>query len=388
MSPAVLLKSLLPGLLPLLVYVAADAALGNAALLAALGLDAAGGRVLSLALGLAVGVAEFIYTLARDRKADPFVAADTALLAVAGALSIGLKDEIFFKLKPAIVELVFGLAMGLLLVLPPAALKGYMGRTLRGVELPEAALPAMRRSLGLMLAVLALHAGLTVWAAIALTTGAWAFVSGGLLYILFGAAALWQLAAARLKARRAARASGGEEILPLVDEEGRVLGAAPRSACHRGPGMLHPAVRLHVLDGEGRIYLRRRAADLQVLAGRWDAPAWGHVAAGEDAAAALSRRLRDELGVTAPMLAAAGAEPRPALRLRWDTELESELVLVFAMLYPGPFATDGEGIEQGRFWRMDEVRAGLGTGLFTLLFEREFTLLSRSAGVGDGNGKP
>ncbi len=135
MNPMLLLKSLLPGLLPLVIFVGADAVFGE---------------TVGLLVGIGTGVAEFAYTLIKDRKADPFVAADTILLALAGGLSLLLRDAIFFKLKPAIIEFVLAVAMGGMLVLPPSYLKGYIGRQLRGVAIPDSAMPAMQRSLRFM----------------------------------------------------------------------------------------------------------------------------------------------------------------------------------------------------------------------------------------------
>ncbi len=366
MNPQALLKSLLPGLVPLIVFVAADALFGEA---------------VGLAVGLAVGVGEFLYVLAKDRKADPFVAADTLLLAVAGGLSLALRDEIFFKLKPAIVEFVLGAGMGMLLVLPPSFLKGYLGRQLRGVEIPDEAMPAMRRSLGAMLGLLLLHAGLTAYAAFALSNAAWGFISGVLLYLVFGAVALWQFLSARHQRRRATRSPGrdGEELLPLVDEEGKVLGTAPRGECHRGPGRLHPVVRLLVFDHAGRTYLQKRAAGKLVQPGKWDAAVGGHVGAGEDLPTALARELREELGVTSMQLEAARASPEPVMRFRWDSEIESELVFTFAMRYPGPFAPDPSEVEEGRFWTREEIRAARGSGELTPLLERELAMIDEAA---------
>jgi isopentenyldiphosphate isomerase len=268
--------------------------------------------------------------------------------------------------------------MGTLLVLPPAFLRSYMSRTLRGVQVPEAAMPAMRRSLGFMLGVLVFHVGLTIYAAFALSLAAWGFISGGLLYILFGLVALGQLIPA-WRARRAARAQRGEEILPLVDEEGKVLGTAARSECHRGPGKLHPVVHLHIFDGAGRMYLQKRALDKLVEPGKWDTAVGGHVSAGEDLETALARELREELGVGAMALEASGAKPQALLRYRWETAIESELAFVFALRYEGPFAPDPGEVLEGRFWDQAEIRSKLGSGLFTPNFEHEFAMFQQAA---------
>lgn len=360
MNPMLLLKSLVPGLLPLLLFVGADALFGE---------------TIGLVVGISVGILEFAFVLIKDRKADPFVAADTILLAVAGGLSLVLRDEIFFRLKPAIIELVLAVAMGGMLALPPAYLKGYIGKQLRGVSIPDAAMPAMKKGLALMLAALVAHIALTLYAAFALSTAAWGFISGGLLYILFGAVALVQFVSARLRSRRIAASSSGEEMLPLIDESGNVIGSAARSLCHSGPGKLHPVVHLQIVDGKGSMYLQKRAANKDTQPGKWDSAVGGHVSVGEDLETALAREMREELGVTKLALESSGASVQPILRYRWDSDVESELVFSFIVTYGGPFAPDPGEVEEGRFWSFAEIRANLGAGLLTPNFEHEYGLI-------------
>jgi isopentenyldiphosphate isomerase/intracellular septation protein A len=364
MNPFVLLKSLLPGLLPLVIFVGADALFGE---------------TVGLAVGIGTGVVEFVYTFIKQKKADPFVAADTILLALAGGLSLVLKDEIFFKLKPALIEIILAAAMGAMLALPPSYLKGYIGRQLRGIEIPDAALPTMKKSLGIMLGIIVAHAGLTVYASFAMSTAAWGFISGGLLYIVFAVYALGQFASAKIAAKKASSAGEGEEMLPLVDDSGKVLGLAKRSECHKGPGKLHPVVHLQIVDGRGSIYLQKRAANKLVQPGKWDSAVGGHVGAGEDLDDALSRELREELGVTKLSLEAAGASIQPILRYRWESDVESELVFSFIVTYGGPFSPDGKEVEEGRFWSFSDIQANIGKGLFTPNFEHEYGLIERAA---------
>jgi isopentenyldiphosphate isomerase/intracellular septation protein A len=364
MNPMLLLKSLLPGLLPLVIFVGADAVFGE---------------TIGLYVGIGTGIVEFIYTFIKDKKADPFVAADTILLALTGVLSLVLNNDIFFKLKPAIIELVLVLAMGAMLLMPDSVLKGYVGRQLKGMTIPDTALPSMKKGLGLMLGLILLHVALTFYAAFALSTAAWGFVSGGLLYILFAVYALGGFFAGRVKAKKATTAPGGEEMLPLIDEAGNVLGAAPRSECHKGPGKLHPVVHLQIVDGRGSMYLQKRALDKDVQPGKWDSAVGGHVGVGEDLDEALSRELREELGVTKLALESSGARVEPILRYRWECPVESEMVFSFIVTYGGPFAPDGKEVTEGRFWSFVEIRANLGRGIFTPNFEHEYGLIEKAA---------
>ena len=49
-----------------------------------------------------------------------------------------------------------------------------------------------------------------------------------------------------------------EEIFPIVDDSGKVLGKATRGECHNGSRLLHPVVHLHVFNSLGEVYLQRR----------------------------------------------------------------------------------------------------------------------------------
>ena len=41
-----------------------------------------------------------------------------------------------------------------------------------------------------------------------------------------------------------------EELFPVVDETGKVVGKATRKECHSGSMILHPVVHLHVFDAD------------------------------------------------------------------------------------------------------------------------------------------
>jgi intracellular septation protein A len=142
-----LLKSLAAGFVPLLAYIAADLVFGE---------------TIGLFVGIGIGIIEFLIGFLREKKADLFVAADTLLLSAMGALSLFLRNQLFFRLKPAIMEGVLAFAMVLLLLLPADTLKAYMSHQVKGLVLDDRGMPAVRRSLFMIVAVLFLHTGLTV----------------------------------------------------------------------------------------------------------------------------------------------------------------------------------------------------------------------------------
>ena len=80
-----------------------------------------------------------------------------------------------------------------------------------------------------------------------------------------------------------------QELLPLVDEEGRVIGSATRGQCHDGSKLLHPVVHLHVFDSAGRLYLQQRPLWKDIQPGKWDTAVGGHVDFGEEIGRASCR---------------------------------------------------------------------------------------------------
>jgi isopentenyldiphosphate isomerase/intracellular septation protein A len=379
MNPKLLLTALLPGLIPVLVFVAVDALFGE---------------IVGCIVGLAVGIGELALSLVRNRAADPFLILDTALLAAACGLSLLLKNEVFFKMKPAVIEAVFCIGLAAFLVLPPSALKGYVARHVRGIEIPDSTVPAMQRSLGLMVGVMVLHMGLTVWAALALSTAAWGFISGALLYILFGVAALAQLIGARRAragrgtraraARRGPRAS--DDSLPVIDEEGKIIDLSPRAECHQGPGKMHPAVRLVITDGTGRLYLQKRPASSAVDPDRWETAVAAHVPAGESLDAALARELGRQLGIMLPPPGSGRGSPRLLLRYKWEDAAETELVFAFLLQRAEPITPNSRAVTEARFWPQEEIRRNLGMGVFTPRLEFELGLIERAAAEAGNRG--
>ncbi len=88
-----------------------------------------------------------------------------------------------------------------------------------------------------------------------------------------------------------------EERFPLVDEVGRVIGSATRGECHNGSKLLHPVVHLHVFNSRGEVYLQKRPEWKDIQPGKWDTSVGGHIDYGETPELALTREVREELGI-------------------------------------------------------------------------------------------
>ncbi|MCR4582203.1 MAG: NUDIX domain-containing protein [Prevotella sp.] len=156
-----------------------------------------------------------------------------------------------------------------------------------------------------------------------------------------------------------------EELFPLVDETGRVVGKATRGACHDGSRWLHPVVHLHVFNSRGELYLQKRPAWKDIQPGKWDTAVGGHVDYGETPEEALRREVREELGIT-------HFTPEQMGMYVFDSKRERELVYVNRTIYDGPVRPSSEELDGGRFWTLKEIWEAMGQNVLTPNFESEF----------------
>jgi isopentenyldiphosphate isomerase len=155
-----------------------------------------------------------------------------------------------------------------------------------------------------------------------------------------------------------------EEMLPLVDVEGNIIGAATRGECHGGSKPLHPVVHLHVFNSAGELYLQLRPEWKDIQPGKWDTAVGGHVDLGESVEMALQREVREELGITE-------FQSEKVTHYVFESTRERELVFVHRTTYDGVVAPSDE-LAGGRFWSIPEIREAIGKGVFTPNFESEF----------------
>ena len=123
----------------------------------------------------------FIYFL--NRRIEWLVLVDVGLIAALGGVSIAFDNDLFFKVKPAIIEGLAVLLFAGLLLAPRPFLKRYFERMMPQAELPEQALDRMRPMLGLMIVCTIGHIGAVLYTAWYSSREVWAFVSGPGFYL-------------------------------------------------------------------------------------------------------------------------------------------------------------------------------------------------------------
>ena len=359
MKQAELLKKLLPGFIPLFVFIIADEYWG---------------MKVGICVALLIGLGEMGYTWVREKRLDQFVLLDTALLVALSGISILFENDVFFKLKPALIELILCVVLGVS-VFSSVDIVGSMTRKyMKGIEMNEAQETLFKRNLRNLFYIVLAHTALVFYSAFYMSKEAWAFISGGLFYILF----LLYFGFEYFKTRKLSRNRLSnnslssfpveEEWLPVVEESGRIIGKAHRSLCHNGEKILHPVVHLHVLNPAGHFYLQKRPMDKLIQPGKWDTAVGGHISFGEDLETALRREAFEEIGLE-------NFSAKPLGNYRWDSEIESELVYYFVSYDYKKIRLHSQEVVEGRFWSPSLIENNLGQDIFTPNFEYEYKSL-------------
>ncbi len=355
-----LLKNFAIGFIPIFIFILVDEFYGTKA---------------GLIVAIVAGLLYMIYYYIRFRRIEKMILFDTALILLMGSVSLILQNELFFKLKPALIELILVVLVGVHAFSSRPLLLNMSKRYMGQVEFQPAQLKMMRQLSRLLFVVLLIHTLLIVYSAYFWSKEAWAFISGGLFYILFGLIIAGQWIYMKFFKKpfndRTKMAAAHEEWFDLVDEKGKIVGKAPRSAVHGNPALIHPVVHLHIFNNQGKLYLQKRSQNKDLYPGYWDTAVGGHVLSGESVDQALAREAREELGISIN-------HPKALFRYFMRNKHESELVHSFSINHNGPFKINRNEIEVGRFWTIFEIKKMIGNDVFTPNFEQEFALLQKS----------
>lgn len=173
-----------------------------------------------------------------------------------------------------------------------------------------------------------------------------------------------------------------EELFPITDADGRILGKITRGEAHGGGRVLHPVVHLHVFNSKGELFLQQRPLWKDIQPGKWDTAVGGHIdysecldedgkqkpELGDSIVAALRREVREELGIT-------DFEPVFMGHYVFEGPRERELVYVHRTTYDGTISPSKDELAGGKFWTKEELLENMGKGVFTPNFEDEYQRL-------------
>lgn len=163
----------------------------------------------------------------------------------------------------------------------------------------------------------------------------------------------------------------GVEYFPVVQPNGLVIGRSTRAYCHSGEKPLHPVIHIHIIDRFSRIYLQKRSMTKDIQPGKWDTAVGGHVSYGESILEAVYREASEELGLVE-------FNPIHIETYEFESSVEKEMVNVFAAVGTYELHPDLDEVDDGRWWDLSDIDAGIGRGIFTPNFESEFQMIRKS----------
>ena len=109
----------------------------------------------------------------------------------------------------------------------------------------------------------------------------------------------------------------------------------------------------------------------RIQPGKWDTAVGGHVSYGESITEALFRESSEELGLSE-------FNPIYIETYLFESEIEKEMVNIFAAVGSYELIPDRDEVDEGRWWPVDEIDENLGKGLFTPNFESEYKMIRSS----------
>jgi isopentenyl-diphosphate delta-isomerase len=157
-----------------------------------------------------------------------------------------------------------------------------------------------------------------------------------------------------------------EEQVVLLDETGRAIGTEAKATVHHAATPLHLAFSSYVVDDRGRVLMTQRAHSKPTWPGVWTNSCCGHPSPDEPVAAAVRRRLADELGIVVESVELVLPEFRYSAEMP-NGVVENEICPVYFVRWSGEPTPNPAEVDDYRWVEWSEVRAIDGLSPWCLL---------------------
>jgi isopentenyl-diphosphate Delta-isomerase len=175
-----------------------------------------------------------------------------------------------------------------------------------------------------------------------------------------------------------------QELVVLLDDEGRGIGAALKSEVHHDSTPLHLAFSCYLFDDAGHVLLTRRALGKSTFPGVWTNSFCGHPAPDETVEDAVLRRARQELGLEISELRCVLPKFR-YYAVASDGVVENEVCPVFCGRAVGTVDADPDEVMDTAWVPWDQLRAVAQFGWSISPWAIEQVPLLEAAGIGRRN---
>lgn len=344
-----MLKSLWPSLVLITIYFIADTCFG---------------AVVGVCTALVLGIAEFIYTRIREKVYDRLILWTTLFFCIPGLFLLWPEQQLSTLLQPVLVEAALVVIIGIFAFSRTDITATLPVSYRKNLKFSRQQQQGMRQIMSFLFILLCLHLSVAIVATMTFEGAILSFINGPLLYILLGGYLLFLYIRSRYLLHRLKK----EEWLPLVNEQGEVIGKAPRSVCHNGSQLLHPVVHLHIFNDKQEIFLQKRSMKKDLLPGYWDTAVGGHIGWNEKVEDALKRETYEELGIT-------DFDARFLGNYVWESSREKELVFSFLCTQYNRVNIVNDEVDEGRFWSKKEIEQGISNRIITPNFAHEYAVL-------------
>jgi len=136
------------------------------------------------------------------------------------------------------------------------------------------------------------------------------------------------------------------EYFDVVNEDDEIIGKASRKDVH-DKHLIHRAVTVWTFNSKGELYMAQRSRHKDKNPLKWQAPASGHVDAGETYEDAAQRELKEECGFESPL--------KFEFKLKVFSDEQKEFFKLYTAHYGGDIKLDKE-FEQAKFMSIEDIK--------------------------------
>ena len=161
-----------------------------------------------------------------------------------------------------------------------------------------------------------------------------------------------------------------ETWLPVLSDEGRVIGRIASSVSKSVPKKYyHPVLRVMIVC-DGKLFLTRRDFRAYVSPGKWDTPLYCHIKFRqtiEDSLYSLAANLMDKYSIV----------PHLLVRYIRETEKVKHQVSLYMVNVTNSQLAD-LNISNGKLWTFGQIKSDIENGIFSEYFNEEYSYLSNT----------
>jgi isopentenyl-diphosphate delta-isomerase type 1 len=144
-----------------------------------------------------------------------------------------------------------------------------------------------------------------------------------------------------------------DEVFDVVDEQDRVIGAAPRSEVHRCK-LRHRAVHVLLFNTRAELFVQKRSAAKDTFPRCFDSSASGHLNSGEEYDICARRETQEELGLEVP-----AGEFFRRFKVEACEQTGWEFVWTYSVITDQVPRINLDELESGEFWTIEHARSRL-----------------------------